>query len=98
MVLNCEGHSEFNLYSAVSSCVAISFCVAIPHCVGMSLYGASLLVWVAQLQGAFTQTETHVHGEKVRHKIASREGRASSVGAHCAVSGSPCLREMGRMA
>jgi len=97
-VLYCEGHSEFNLYLAVSSCVAISSCGAIPHCVGMSLYGASLLVLAALLQGAFSQTEIHMHGEKVRHKIASREGGASSVNAHCAVSGSPFLREMGRMA
>jgi len=98
-VLNCEGHSEFNLHSAVSSCVAVSACVAMPHCVGMSLYGASLLVLAALLQGAFsqTETETHVHGGKVRQRIASRDGRASSVGAHCAASGSPCLREMGRM-
>jgi len=35
-VLNCEGHSELNFHSAVSSCVTISSCVAIPHCVGMS--------------------------------------------------------------
>jgi len=31
----------------------------------MSVYGASLLVWVDLLQGAFSQTETHIHGEKV---------------------------------
>jgi len=67
--LRCEGHSEFNLHTAVSSCVTISSCVAIPHCVGMSVYGESLLVWVALLQGAFSQTEKHMHGEKVRHKI-----------------------------
>jgi len=29
-VLDCEGLSEFNLHSAVSSCVVISSCVAIP--------------------------------------------------------------------
>jgi len=45
--LRCQGHSEFNLHSAVSYCVTISSCVAIPHCVGMSLYCASLLVLVA---------------------------------------------------
>ena len=63
-MLNFEGHSEFNLHSAVSSCVTISSCIAVPHCVGMSLYGASLLVLVALLQGAFLQTETHMHGDK----------------------------------
>ena len=66
-LLRCEGHPEFNLYSAVSSCVTISSCVAIPHYVGMSLYGASLLVLVALRQGTVSQTETHMHGEKVRH-------------------------------
>ena len=91
---------EFNLHSAVSSCVTNSSCVAIPHCVGMSLYGAFLLVLASLLQGAFSQleTKTHMYDEKVRHKIASRDGRASTVGAHCAVSGSPCLREIDRMA
>jgi len=62
------------------------------------MYGASLLVLAALLQVSFSQTETRMHGEKVRHKTASRHGRASSAGAHCAVSGSPCLREIGRMA
>ena len=33
LLLNCEGLSEFNLHSAVSSCVALSSCVAIPYCV-----------------------------------------------------------------
>jgi len=48
----------------------------------MSLYGASLLVWVALLQGAFSQTETHMHGEKVRHKIATKPKPAEK-GGHC---------------
>jgi len=63
----------------------------------MSLYGASLLVLAALLQGAFSKTETHMHGENVRHKITSREGRALSVSAHHAVAGSPYFREMGRL-
>jgi len=50
----------------------MSFCVVIPHCVGMSVYSASLLVWVTLLQGVFSQTEAHMHGENVRHKIATR--------------------------
>ena len=36
-VLNSEGLSEFNLHSAVSSCVVISSSSTIPHCVGISL-------------------------------------------------------------
>ena len=57
----------------------------------------SLLVLAALLQGAFSQTETHVHGEKVRHRIVSKDGRASSVVAPRPLSGSPCLQEMDRM-
>ena len=49
----------------------------------MSVYGASLLVWVALLQGAFSQTETHMHGEKVRHKIATKRKPAEKGGGHC---------------
>jgi len=48
----------------------------------MSLYGASLLVLAALLQGAFSQTETHMHGEKVRHKIATKTKPAEK-GRHC---------------
>jgi len=70
--LRCEGHSEFNLHAVVLSCVTISSCVGIPHCIGMSVYGATRLVWVALLQGAFSQTEKHIHGEKVRHKLATK--------------------------
>ena len=38
-VLNCQGLSEFNLRSEVSSCVAIFSCVTIPYCVGISSCG-----------------------------------------------------------
>jgi len=40
----------------------------------MSLYGASLLVSAALLQGALSQTEINMHGESVRHKIATEKG------------------------
>ena len=40
---------------------------------------ASLLVLTDLLQGSHSQAETHMRGERVCHKIASREGRASSV-------------------
>ena len=43
---------------------------------------ASLLVLADLFQGSHSQAETHMRGERVRHKIASREGRASSVVAH----------------
>ena len=38
-VFICEGLSEFNLRSAVSSCVAIFSCITIPYCVGISSCG-----------------------------------------------------------
>ena len=66
----------------------------------MSLYGASLLVLVALRQGTFSQTETHMHGEKVRHKIPPKTKPAEK-GGYCLlvqpVAGAPYLREMGRM-
>ena len=48
----------------------------------------SLLVSDDLLQGSHSQAETHMCGERVRHKIASREGRASSVVARRPLSGS----------
>ena len=38
----------------------------------------SLLVSVVLLQGVYSQTEKFMYGERVRHKIASRGGRALS--------------------
>jgi len=96
--LPCEGHSEFNLHAAVLSCGTISSCFTMPHCVGMSVYGASRLVWVALLQGAFSQTEKHINNGKMRHKLATKTKPAEK-GGHCPlVAGAPCLREMSRMA
>jgi len=48
----------------------------------MSVCGESLLVWVALLQVAFSQTEKLMHGEKVRHKIATKTKPAEK-GGHC---------------
>jgi len=48
-----------------------------------------LLVSAALLQGAYSQTETHMHGQRFYHKIASRERRASSVLAPRPLFGSP---------
>jgi len=58
---------------------------------------ASLLVSAALLQGLHSQTEKHMRGEEVHRKMASREGRVSSVITLRPLSGSLCLREMGRM-
>ena len=57
-----------------------------------------LLVSAALLHGAYSHTEIHMHSQRMRHKIASREGEASSVLAPRPLSGSPCFREIGRMA
>jgi len=48
----------------------------------MPLYGASLLVLVTLCQGAFSQTETHMHGETVRHKITTKT-KLVEKGGHC---------------
>jgi len=80
--LRCESHSEFNLHATLSSCVTISSYNTMPHCVGMSVYGASCPGWVPLLQGACSQTGKHIHGEKVRQKIATKTTPAEK-GGHC---------------
>ena len=72
-MLNCEGLLEFNLHAAVSYCVVIhsslSFYIALVF----------LLVSAERPQDAYSHTEKHMRGQRMRHKIANREGRASSV-------------------
>jgi len=84
----------------LSSPLALPFFIALAslRAVASLLALPSLLVSADLLQGSHTQAETHMRGGRVRHKIASREGRASSVVARRPLSGSLCLREMGRMA
>ena len=72
-MLNCEGLLEFNLYASVSYCVvsarALSFCIAL----------VVLLVLAALIQGAHSNTEKEMRGQRMRHKIPDREGRAFEV-------------------
>ena len=58
---------------------------------------ATFIVLASLLQGLHSQTEKHMRGEEVHRKMASREGRVSSVITLRPLSGSLCLREMGRM-
>ena len=53
----------------LSSTLALSFYIALVF----------LLVSAALLQGAYSHTEKHMRGQRMRHKIANREGWASSV-------------------
>jgi len=53
----------------LSSTLALSFCIALVF----------LLVLAALLQGVYSPKKKHMHGQRMRHKIASREGWASSV-------------------
>ena len=80
------------------SCLVLPSPLALPFLIALASLCAvaCLLVSAALFQGAYSQTETHMHGKRVRHK--SREGRASSVVAPCPLSGSLCLLEIGRMA
>ena len=65
------GNSIFIQQSRIvlSSTLALSFCIALVF----------LLVLTEQFQGASSRTEKHMRGQRMRHSIASREGRASSV-------------------
>ena len=49
--------------------------LALPLCVALVF----LVVQAALLQGAYSHTEKEMHGQRMRHKIASREGRAFQV-------------------
>jgi len=57
-----------------------------------------LRVSTALLQGAHSHTEKHMRGQRMRQKIANREGRTSSVFAPCPLAGTPCFREIRRIA
>ena len=57
--------------------IVLSSTLALPFCNAISL--VFLLVLAALLQVAYSHTEKHMRGQRMRHKIASREGRASSV-------------------
>jgi len=61
------------------SSLALPFPIALAslRAVASLLALASLLVWADLLQGSHSQAETHMRGERVLRKIASREGRAS---------------------
>jgi len=48
----------------IQSCVPILHCVGISSCAGRSL------------EGAYSHTEKEMRGQRMHHKIASREGRA----------------------
>jgi len=52
----------------------------------------------ALLQGAYSHTEKHMRGQRMRQKIASREGRVSSVFAPRTLAGAPCFWEIRRIA
>ena len=86
------------LPSPLASRLPFLIALASLRAVASPLAVAFLLVSADLIQGSHSQAETHMRGERVRHKIASREGRASSVVACHPLSGSLCLWEMGRMA
>jgi len=71
----------------LSSTLALSFHIALVF----------LRVSAALLQGAYSHTENHMRGQRMRQKIVSREGRVSSVFAPRPLAGAPCFREIGRM-
>jgi len=57
-----------------------------------------LRVSAALLQGAYSHTDKHMRGQRMRQKIGSREGRASSVFAPRPLAGAPCFWEIRRIA
>ena len=64
------------------------FALALPFHIALLF----LRVSAALLQGAYSHTEKHMRGQRMRQKIASRKGRASSVFSPCPLAGAPCFR------
>jgi len=98
-VLNCAGLLEFRFHAAVlyCSCSSLVLCRH-PLLRCHSILLVFLIVSAALLQGAYSHTEKYMRAQRMRHKIASREEKASSVLAPRPLAGSPCFREIGRMA
>ena len=71
-------------------------CIVLPSTLALPFHIAlvSLRVSAALLQGAYSHTEKHMRGQRMRQKIASREGRASPR----PLAGAPCFQEIGRIA
>jgi len=74
--------------------VVIHSCVTVPFHIALVF----LRVSAPLLQGAYSHTEKHMRGQRMRQKIASREGRASSVFAPRPLAGAPCFWEIRRIA
>ena len=72
-MLNCEGLLEFNFHASVSYCVVIRSCVVILHCVGISSCVGSATA------RCILKNRKRMRGQRMRQKIANREGCASSV-------------------
>jgi len=95
---------------APSGCRACSVCspctcqmlghIVLPSTLALIFHIALVFLRVsaALLQGAYSHTEKHMYGQRMRQKIASREGRASSVLAPRPLAGAPCFREIRRIA
>jgi len=84
--------ASWNSIFMQQSCIVLPSTLALPFRIVLVF----LLVSAALLQGTYSHTEKHMRGQRMRHKIASREGRASSVLAPRPLEGSPCFREIGR--
>jgi len=74
--------------------IVLSSTLALPFHIALVV----LRVSAALLQGAYSHTEKHMRGQRIRQKIASREGRTSSVFAPLPLAGAPCFWEIGRIA
>ena len=67
--------------------------LVLPFHIALVFLGVS----AALLQGAYSHTEKHMRGQRMRQKIASREGSAPSVFAPRPLAGAPCFWEIRRI-
>jgi len=82
-------HDPSIRHARVRCLVILSSTLALPFCIALVF----LLMSAGLLQGAYSHTGKHMRGQRMRHKIANREGRASSVLAPRSLAGSPSFQE-----
>jgi len=70
---------EVDLHTSVSYCVVIRSCVAILHCVDISSCVGSASCVDRSVSSAYSHTEKEMRGQRMRHEIVNREGRAFQV-------------------
>jgi len=84
----CSVHSPCTCQ--ILGCIVLSSTLALSFHIALVFLRASSVL----LQGAYSHTEKHMRGQRMRQKIETREGRTSSVSAPRPLAGAPYFREI----